>query len=76
MTTRSARKSRGIYANWSENAMQQAITAIKEKKMGFLKASKEFKVPKTTLRRHFFNQNKVAKDGKIHLKEQPIFLKF
>lgn len=67
MTTRSARKSRGIYANWNENAMQQAITAIKEKKMGFLKASKEFQVPKTTLRRHVLNQNKVAKDGKIHL---------
>lgn len=31
--------------------MKEAICAIKEKKMGYLKAAKHYKVPKTTLRR-------------------------
>ncbi|XP_023011872.2 uncharacterized protein [Leptinotarsa decemlineata] len=34
---------------WDKDSMAQAILAIQEKKMGFLKASKTFGVPKTTL---------------------------
>ncbi|XP_044733227.1 uncharacterized protein LOC123295831 [Chrysoperla carnea] len=34
---------------WDKNAMANAIKAIREKQMGFLKASKTYGVPKTTL---------------------------
>lgn len=35
--------------SWDKNAMADAIKAVREKKMGFLKASKTYGVPKTTL---------------------------
>ena len=41
--------------------MQLAIKAVRESKMEFLKASKEFNVPKTPLRRHFHDQNRIEK---------------
>ena len=66
MSTREERKSKGIYGKWKENAMQLAIKAVGENKMRFLKASKEFNVPKTTIRRHFHDQNKIAKNGRKH----------
>ncbi|KAG8286673.1 hypothetical protein J6590_054514 [Homalodisca vitripennis] len=36
---------------WDQDKMKAAIEAVSEKKMGFLKASKEFSVPRTTLQR-------------------------
>ena len=36
---------------WTEDNMKEAIMAIREKKMGWLLASKTFNVPSTTLRR-------------------------
>nr|CAD7259594.1 unnamed protein product [Timema shepardi] len=36
---------------WSEETMQQAIKAVKENKMGWLKASQLYNIPRTTLRR-------------------------
>nr|CAD7442661.1 unnamed protein product [Timema bartmani]CAD7462365.1 unnamed protein product [Timema tahoe] len=36
---------------WSEETMQQAIRAVKENKMGWLKASQLYNIPRTTLRR-------------------------
>lgn len=34
---------------WSQTQMAKAIEAVREKKMGYLKASKEFRVPRATL---------------------------
>lgn len=36
---------------WSEETMQTAVNAVISGQMGYLKASKEFKVPQTTLER-------------------------
>lgn len=66
MSTRAARKSKGIYGQWTEEAMMQAIAAIKNGTMSKKKASKNFKIPKPTLLRHLNNTNKVAKSGKKH----------
>ncbi|XP_066970273.1 uncharacterized protein [Macrobrachium rosenbergii] len=45
---------------WNEAAMKSAIAAVREKKMGLKKASKEFSVPKTTLGRRVRDKNKIA----------------
>ena len=71
MTSRAGRKSKDIYGNWEESSMKLAAQAVQEKKMGFLKAAKEFKVPKTTLRRHVNSKNKVSKNGKKHIGRTP-----
>ncbi|CAA9997367.1 unnamed protein product, partial [Nesidiocoris tenuis] len=42
---------------WSKEAMVQAVEAVREKKMGYLKASKVYCVPKGTLERY-------VKDGR------------
>ena len=75
MSTREERKSKEIYGKWKENAMQLAIKDVRENKMEFLKASKEFNVPKTTLRRHSHDQNKIAKMEENTLAELLTFLK-
>ena len=56
--------------------MQLAIKAVRESKIGFLKASKEFNVPKKPLRRHFNDQNKIAKMEENTLAELLTFLTF
>ena len=66
MTTREARKAKGLVGKWSTDSMQQAVKAIQEKKMGLLKASKQFHVPRTTLARHLKGTNKFAKAGIKH----------
>ena len=71
MSTREERKSKGIYGKWKENALHLAIKAVQENKMGFRKASKEFNVPKTTLRKHFHDQNKTTKNGRKHIGRTP-----
>ena len=77
MCTREERISKGIYGKWKENAMQLAIKAVRENKMGFLKALKEFNMPKTTLRRHFHDQNKMTENEKKNtLAELLTFIKF
>jgi len=48
---------------WFEKDMSDAILAIENKEMGWLKSSKQFNVPQATLRRHCQNKNKVAKGG-------------
>lgn len=61
---------------WCEMQMAKAIAAVREKKMGYLKASKEFKVPRATL---FRLANKQEKDSKVaastNLGRKPIFSK-
>ena len=47
--------------SWSEPVMSEAIRAVKEGRMGYLKASKTFCVPKTTLIRRVKDTNKLAK---------------
>ena len=47
--------------------MELAINAIKQNKIGFLKASKIFNVPKSTLRRHSKEQNILGNGGHKHL---------
>lgn len=43
--------------SWTEADMQEAINAVQQRKMGWLKASKNYNVPQATLRRRFQNQN-------------------
>lgn len=45
---RATEKTRQI---WDKNAMKEAICAVKEKRIGYLKAAKHYNVPKITLRR-------------------------
>ncbi|XP_063222442.1 uncharacterized protein LOC134530981 isoform X3 [Bacillus rossius redtenbacheri] len=52
-------KRRTSRLSWNEEAMLQAIKAVKENKMGWLKASQVFKVPRTTLRRRALKKTKV-----------------
>ena len=42
MTTREARKSKGLRGKWSSTSMQKAIEMVETKRMGLLEASKEF----------------------------------
>ncbi|XP_055903963.1 tigger transposable element-derived protein 6-like [Eupeodes corollae] len=59
---------------WLKEDMIKAISAYKDKKMGFLKASKEFNVPKTTLRRLVAEDNKpLDKVVSAKLGRKPIF---
>lgn len=55
-------KRTSVRQSWSEGDMQQAIEAINNKAMGWLKASKTFNVPKATLRRRVNGTNKVFKN--------------
>ncbi|KAF0732193.1 Uncharacterized protein FWK35_00027240, partial [Aphis craccivora] len=48
---------------WSDKDMSDAILAIENKEMGWLKASIQFNVSQATLCRHCQNKNKIAKDG-------------
>lgn len=48
---------------WSDKNMSDAILAIENKEMGWLKASIRFNVPQATLRRYCQNKNKIAKGG-------------
>lgn len=43
---------------WDAESMKKAVTAVREKKMGFLKASKSFNVPKSTLEDYVKNKEK------------------
>ncbi|KAL3290070.1 hypothetical protein HHI36_023439 [Cryptolaemus montrouzieri] len=52
-------KSTSNRQSWSPQAMNKAIEDVKEKKMGWLLASKTFKVPQATLRRHALDLNKI-----------------
>ncbi|KAJ8729016.1 hypothetical protein PYW07_006712 [Mythimna separata] len=45
---------------WDPDAMEKAIRAVRNEEMGFLKASKEFKVPRSTLKRRVKGINKEA----------------
>jgi hypothetical protein len=48
---------------WDRAAMLQAVEAIRKKEMGFLKACKTFKVPRSTLEN--FVNHKIFKDAEI-----------
>lgn len=52
---------------WDEENMVRAIDAVRKKEMGWVRASKTFNVPATTLRRRVENKNKVATNTKKHL---------
>ena len=69
MTTLAKQKKNG---EWKQSNMQLAIRvdAIKNKEMRFLKASKTFGVPKTTLHRHLKGDNKYVLNGKKHVGRQ------
>lgn len=43
---------------WDPKAMVQAVAAIKEKKMGYLKASKTYNVPRSTLENYVKHKSK------------------
>ena len=61
---------------WSPAQMARAITAVREKKMGYLKASKEFQVPRASL---FRLVNSKEQDAKVAasttLGRKPVFSK-
>ena len=63
-TTRVSRKAKGKRGTWSEEAMGEAVSAVRLKKMGFNAAVKQFGVPRATLKRHIDGTNRYAKDGK------------
>ncbi|CAI6356150.1 unnamed protein product [Macrosiphum euphorbiae] len=44
-------KSTRCRKQWDKKAMESAIQAVRHKEMGYLKAAKQFKVPRTTLHR-------------------------
>lgn len=46
--------------SWSEEAMTNALEALRNGACGYLKAAKQFNVPKSTLERRFKNKNKQA----------------
>jgi FKBP-type peptidyl-prolyl cis-trans isomerase (trigger factor) len=48
--------------SWSEEAMSMALEALRNGTCGYLKAAKQFNVPKSTLERRFKNKNKQALD--------------
>lgn len=50
MTTREARKSKGIYNKWKEEDLIAAVHAVEEG-LGINKAADMFNIPKTTLKR-------------------------
>ena len=58
------------HGKWTTENMELAIKAVNDKQMGFLKASKCYNVPKTTLRRHLKGSNQYAVGGKKHLGRQ------
>lgn len=45
--------------SWNSADMEKALAAVADKKMGWLRASREFNVPQATLRRRANNKNKV-----------------
>ncbi|XP_014677801.1 PREDICTED: tigger transposable element-derived protein 6-like isoform X2 [Priapulus caudatus] len=47
--------------SWDTVSMEQAITAVRSKEMGLKRASRQFNVPKTTLKRRVHDTNKKAK---------------
>lgn len=49
--------------SWSEKNMENAIKAVRDGTMGYLKAAKEFNVPKTTLKRRCKGQNAKATEA-------------
>lgn len=51
---------------WDKNAIADSIKAVREKKMGFLKASKTYCVPKTTLIRLLKIKHKSLSDVTNH----------
>ena len=53
--------------SWSEQAMENALSDIREGKAGTLKASKVYGVPRTTLQRRARGINKVAKGTVKHM---------
>jgi hypothetical protein len=55
-------KRKSTRQSWDEEAMRNAIEAVKTSEMGWLKASKTFLVPHATLRRRAQNRNNKAKD--------------
>lgn len=46
--------------SWDASAMREAIEAVKRGDMGFLKASKQYQVPRSTLKRRVKGTNKIA----------------
>ena len=58
------------HGNWTTENMKLAIKATNENPMGYLKASKVYNVPKSTLRRHLKGTNTHAKGGEKHLGRQ------
>lgn len=58
------KKQKADRQSWSEVNMNQAIEAVRSKKMGWLLASKTFSVPKSTLRRRVDDKNKILRGSK------------
>ena len=60
--------------SWQKENMEEAIAAIKDRKLGFKAAAKRFNVPRTTLRWRVLDQNKKAKGSCQQLgRFQPTF---
>lgn len=52
---------------WDETSMKEAILKVKDKRMTFSAASKQYRIPRQTLFRRVNGLNKFATDCKKHL---------
>lgn len=68
MTTRQARKAKGVYGKWKEENLQLALVAISEG-VGVNEAARRYNIPSATLKRY----NK-RKDAKIRQPGHPLDL--
>ena len=70
MTTRAARKSKGLRYKWKEEDMTAALTAVANGTMSKNSACKNFGINKATLLRHLRNSNKYGNGNRKHVGRQ------
>lgn len=61
------------YYKWTQDDLEKALDCLKKKSMGINECSCIFNVPKPTLKRHFTNSNKHAKDLIISKGRRTVF---
>jgi len=63
--------------SWNKNSMRKAIVAVESGVSGYLKASKQYGIPKATLFRRVKQLNKITKgDKKVSIALLGVSLKF
>ncbi|KAG5861962.1 hypothetical protein JTB14_038304 [Gonioctena quinquepunctata] len=70
MSTRSERKSKGIYGKWKPENMDAAMKAVNLKQLGINEAAKSIFKSKTTLKRRLGNRNKYSSGSNYNIGRQ------